>query len=149
MATVDTIRAGQGPCVGRLVSSRAQTLLKKADGLLSAAAGAENAAERFRLAYLAALRGAGAVVAAAELRSPKPGTRRPATRNAWMLMMRADDSFAAWADFFADRSATRASIEAGVVRAVEGGDADAFYDDVGRFLHEVEAYLSREDGFGV
>ncbi|MEE2031522.1 SAV_6107 family HEPN domain-containing protein [Rhodococcus chondri] len=113
--------------------------------MLSAAAGAENAAERFRLAYLAALRGAGAMVAAAELRAPQRTARRPVTRNAWVLMVRADDTFAGWADFFADRSATRASIEAGVVRGVGDDDAGSFYDEVGRFLHEVEAYLSGED----
>ena len=43
----------------------------------------------------------------------------PDTRNAWVLMARADDSFAAWADYFADRSATRTAIEAGMARAVD------------------------------
>ncbi|MBM7460485.1 SAV_6107 family HEPN domain-containing protein [Rhodococcus coprophilus] len=139
--------SASGPrCVGRSTSARAATLLGKADGLLSAAAGADTAAERFRLAYLAALRGAGAVVAAAELRAPQRPLRRPNTRNAWVLMARADDSFAAWADYFADRSATRTAIEAGVARAVDADRSDEFYDEVGRFLHDVEDYVGSDQG---
>ena len=132
-------------CVRGATSARAATLLGKADGLLSSAAGADTAAERFRLAYLAALRGAGAVVAAAELRAPQRPARRPGTRNAWVLMARADDSFAVWADYFADRSAARAAIEAGVARAVVADQAGEFYDEVGRFLHDVEGYLASDD----
>ncbi|WP_241386355.1 SAV_6107 family HEPN domain-containing protein [Rhodococcus sp. CH91] len=130
---------GPSACMDRPTSARGVTLLRKADDLLSGAAGADNPAERFRLAYLAALRGAGAVVAAAEMRSGV--VRRPVTRNAWALMARADDSFAVWADYFADRSATRAAIEAGVVRAVGVEEAGSFYDEVGHFLHDVEGYL--------
>ncbi|MFD6860190.1 SAV_6107 family HEPN domain-containing protein [Rhodococcus sp. NPDC060090] len=130
------------------MSARAASLLRKADELLSGAAGAEAPGERFRLSYLAALRGAGAVVAAAELRASQRPRRRPATRNAWVMMMRADDAFAGWADFFADRSATRAAVEAGASRAVDAGDASMFYDEVGRFLHDVENYLSAESGTG-
>lgn len=116
-------------------------MLRKADDLLSSAAGADTAAERFRLAYLAALRGAGAVVAAAEVRTAHRVSRRPVTRNAWLLMARADESFAEWADFFADRSATRASVEAGALRVVGENESGAFYDEVGHFLHDVESCL--------
>lgn len=132
---------GPSGCPGRPTSARAASLLRKADDLLSGAAGAESPAERFRLAYLAALRGAGAVVAVAEVRAPKRPARRPRTRNAWMLMARADEAFTEWSDYFADRSATRASVEAGVARAVGADEADGFYDEVGRFLHDVEGYL--------
>lgn len=131
-------------CAMRPSSARAATLLRKADDLLSAAAGADTAAERFRLAYLAALRGAGAVVAAAEVRSSRRVVRRPATRNAWLLMARADDTFVEWADFFADRSATRASVEAGVLRVVDDTDSSAFYAEVGHFLHDVEGFLGAD-----
>jgi hypothetical protein len=128
------------------MSARAASLLRKADELLSGAAGADAPGERFRLSYLAALRGAGAVVAAAELRAPQRPKRRPVTRNAWVMMIRADDAFAGWADFFADRSATRAAVEAGAQRAVGAEDASIFYDEVGRFLHDVENYVSAESG---
>ncbi|WP_226437217.1 MULTISPECIES: SAV_6107 family HEPN domain-containing protein [Rhodococcus] len=125
------------------MSARASTLLRRADALLSDAVGAEPA-ERFRLAYLAALRGAGAVVAAAELGAPRP-PRRPATRNAWVLMARAADDFAGWADFFADRSAVRAQVEAGVARVVDAGEADRFFGEVGRFLGDVERYIAADE----
>ncbi|WP_132472907.1 SAV_6107 family HEPN domain-containing protein [Rhodococcus sp. SMB37] len=134
--------------MGPSTSARAASLLRKADELLSGAAGADVPGERFRLSYLAALRGAGAVVAAAELRGFHQPKRRPATRNAWVMMMRADDTFAGWADYFADRSAARAAVEAGVQRVVDAEDASRFYDEVGRFLHDVENYLSAESGTG-
>lgn len=134
---------GPSACIDHATSARAATLLRKADDLLSGAAGAGDPGERFRLAYLAALRGAGAVVAAVELRSGiRP--RRPATRNAWALMARADESFAVWADYFADRSATRTAVEAGVAQAVGADESGAFYDEVGHFLHDVEGYLDAE-----
>lgn len=135
---------GRSDCAARPVSSRAATLLDRADELLSAAAGTPEPSERFHLAYLAALRGAGAVLAGAELRAVRPA-RRPRTRNAWVLMARAEPEFAAWADFFADRSDTRAAIEAGVTRSVPADEASRFYDEVGRFLHEVEDYLTSAD----
>ncbi|MGZ9885179.1 SAV_6107 family HEPN domain-containing protein [Rhodococcus ruber] len=127
------------------MSSRAATLLDRADELLSAAAGTPEPSERFHLAYLAALRGAGAVLAGAELRAVHRPARRPRTRNAWVLMARAEPGFAVWADFFADRSDTRAAIEAGVTRSVPADEASRFYDEVGRFLHEVEDYLTGAD----
>ncbi len=139
---------GPARCIGRATSARAATLLGKADRLLSAAAGADTAPERFRLAYLAALRGAGAVVAAAELRAPQRPARRPATRNAWARMARADDSFAAWADYFADRSSMRTAIEAGAAGAVDVARSGEFYDEVGRFLHDVEGYLDSDQNSG-
>ncbi|MEU5842774.1 SAV_6107 family HEPN domain-containing protein [Rhodococcus sp. NPDC047139] len=135
---------GPSACVDRPTSARAATLLRKADDLLSGAAGADSPGEQFRLAYLAALRGAGAVVAAAEVRSGTGPARRPVTRNAWALMARADESFVAWADYFADRSATRAAIEAGAVRAVEADESGSFYDEVGHFLHDVEGCLAAD-----
>lgn len=132
---------GRPGCVVRPVSSRAATMLRRADELLSEAAGARDAAERFQLAYLAALRGAGAVLAAVEVRAGS-SARRSRTRNAWVLMAKANPGFARWADFFADRSATRAAIEAGITRTLPVEEADTFYDEVGSFLHEVEDCLS-------
>ncbi len=132
---------GRRRCVARPVSSRAATMLRRADELLSEAAGTPDAAERFQLAYLAALRGAGAVLAVAEVRAGQ-SVRRTRTRNAWVLMTKADPGFARWADFFADRSATRAAIEAGITRSLPAEEVDTFYGEVGSFLHEVEDCLS-------
>ncbi|MFM1728668.1 SAV_6107 family HEPN domain-containing protein [Prescottella soli] len=124
------------------------TLLRRADRLLSEAAGAGESAERFRCAYVAALRGAAAVLAAADGKA-RAASRRPHSRSAWVLMARAAPEFAAWADYFAEHSALRASIEAGVTRAIADVDADGFYGAAGRFLTEVEDFLAevgRKDG---
>ncbi|MDV3205978.1 MAG: hypothetical protein LOY04_02380 [Rhodococcus ruber] len=133
---------GRPDCAARPVSSRAATLLDRADELLSAAAGTPEPSERFHLAYLAALRGAGAVLAGAELRAVHRPARRPRTRNAWVLMARAEPGFAVWADFFADRSDTRA---ARVTRAVPADGASRVYDAGGRFRHGAEDYRPGAD----
>ncbi|MGF7123866.1 SAV_6107 family HEPN domain-containing protein [Rhodococcus sp. BE178] len=119
----------------------AVALLRRADGLLSEAAGAVQAAERFRCAYLGALRGAAAVLAGVEGAANSGRARRPRSRSAWVLMARAAPDFVEWADYFAQHSALRASIEAGVTRTVTDADADAFYFEVGRFLTAVEDRL--------
>ncbi|WP_369603986.1 SAV_6107 family HEPN domain-containing protein, partial [Klebsiella variicola] len=73
--------------------------------------GAGDPADRFRCAYLAALRGAGAVLAAAPAGA---GSKRKRSGNAWVLMDAAAPAFGAWSKFFAGWSATRAAVETGV-----------------------------------
>ncbi|NUS43974.1 MAG: hypothetical protein HOQ24_09835 [Mycobacteriaceae bacterium] len=97
------------------------------------AAGEPQPAERFRLAYLAALRGAGAVVD-----SPVAARGRGRSRNAWVLLVRAAPEFTMWADYFAEFSDTRAALEAGISRTVTARHADEFFARVGAFLHDVE-----------
>ncbi|WP_305091702.1 SAV_6107 family HEPN domain-containing protein [Prescottella sp. R16] len=121
---------------------RATVLLRRADGLLSEAAGASRADERFRCAYLAALKGAAAVLAACDGAARAATGRRPRSRSAWVLMARAAPEFADWADYFAEHSALRAAIESGVTRSVESSAADRFYADVGRFLIAVDDLLT-------
>lgn len=124
---------------------RAVSLLCRADGLLSEAVSAGAPDERFRCAYVGALKGAAAVLAATEGRARSAGVRRPRSRSAWALMARAAPEFAEWADYFAEHSALRASIEAGVTRAVTDADADRFYSEVGTFLTAVEDFLGAGD----
>src|SRR5690348_1600226 len=58
------VRVLEVPMSGRIERpGRAGQLLKRADGLLMQAAGERDPCERLRTAYLAALRGAGAVLA--------------------------------------------------------------------------------------
>ncbi|MDV7244177.1 MULTISPECIES: SAV_6107 family HEPN domain-containing protein [Rhodococcus] len=121
-------------------SRRAASLLDRADALLSQSVGADSPADRFHSAYLAALRGAGAVLAAAD---GSPGGRRTRTRNAWVLMADAASDFGAWADYFAGHSATRAAIEAGMSRTLTDLEADEFFVEVGRFLQAVEDHIGR------
>lgn len=115
--------AGQSP----------RALLCRADSLLMGAAGEVDACERFLSAYLAALRGAAAVLAATEVR-----TGRERSRSAWVLMGRAAPEFAMWSDYFADHSSIRAALEAGISRTISDAAADEFYARVGAFLHDVE-----------
>lgn len=124
-------------------SGRAGALLDRADALLSQSVGAGSPADRFHSAYLAALRGAGAVLAEA------PGGRRTRTRNAWILMADAAPDFAAWADYFAGHSATRAAIEAGMSRPLTDREADEFFLEVGRFLQAVDDHIGRTEALGL
>ncbi|MFE3194471.1 SAV_6107 family HEPN domain-containing protein [Nocardia sp. NPDC059240] len=117
---------------------RAGELLRKADGLLAEAQGEPDPAERFRVAYLAALRGAGAVLALTGAdRAP-----RARSRNAWVLMQRAAPEFVMWADYFTGQSETRAALEAGLPRPVDDRRADEFASRVGAFLHDVADLLA-------
>ncbi|MFF0817036.1 SAV_6107 family HEPN domain-containing protein [Rhodococcus sp. NPDC003318] len=116
-------------------------LLDRADALLAEAAGAPDPADRFRAAYLAALRGAGAAIAG---RAP-----RSRTRSAWALLERVEPDLADWSDFFAAHSETRAAIEAGISRTVTVAEANRFYSEVSRFLTAVEERLAAVGGPGV
>ncbi|MFC9999882.1 SAV_6107 family HEPN domain-containing protein [Nocardia sp. NPDC127526] len=117
---------------------RAGELLRRADNLLMQAAGEKEPAERFRTAYLAALRGAGAVLALTGAdRAP-----RARSRNAWVLMQHAAPEFVMWADYFSAQSETRAALEAGLPRPVDDQRADEFSSRVGAFLHDVEDLLA-------
>ena len=122
---------------------RSSALLDRADALLAQSVGAGGPADRFHSAYLAALRGAGAVLAA---EGPAAGSKRTRTRNAWVLMAGAAPEFANWADYFAGHSPTRAAIEAGMSRTLTDLEADEFFVEVGRFLQAVEDHIGRGAG---
>ncbi|MFI6869575.1 SAV_6107 family HEPN domain-containing protein [Nocardia sp. NPDC050406] len=117
---------------------RAGELLKRADGLLMQAAGEKDPTERFRTAYLAALRGAGAVLAL----TGADQAPRARSRNAWDLMQRAAPEFIMWSDYFRAQSETRAALEAGLPREVDDTRAAEFASRVGAFLHDVEDLLA-------
>ncbi|MEU7633913.1 SAV_6107 family HEPN domain-containing protein [Nocardia sp. NPDC049220] len=117
---------------------RAGKLLLRADGLLMQAQGERDPRERFRTAYLAALRGAGAVIAL----TGADAAARARSRNAWVLLQRAAPEFVMWSDYFSARSEIRAALEAGLDRDVDDHEADEFSSRVGAFLHDVEDLLS-------
>lgn len=119
-------------------SGRAGMLLQRADGLLMEAAGENDPRERFRVAYLAALRGAGAVLAL----TGADTAPRARSRNAWVMLQRAAPEFVMWADYFSGHSATRAALEAGLPREIDDTRADEFYTRVGAFLHDVEDLIA-------
>nr|WP_296771893.1 SAV_6107 family HEPN domain-containing protein [Rhodococcus sp. (in: high G+C Gram-positive bacteria)] len=129
------------------VSPRARILLGRADALLSGAIGTGNAVDQFLDCYMAALRGAAAVLEAAPV-----STTRARSRSAWVLMAKAAPELGSWSEYFSAFSSTRASLQAGVSRSIDDGSADEFYRQVGRFLHVVEEFIgvdSRLDRVGV
>lgn len=136
-----TMRSGLMPSS---VPPRAGELLGRADSLLSEAACVSDAepAERFRLAYLAALRGAAAVLAA----RPYKQTRRKGSGSAWALLTGAAPELSSWAAYFADHSAERIAIEAGVTGRVGLADADRLLREAERFLDAVEEALEARPG---
>jgi hypothetical protein len=112
--------------------------LDRADGLLLQASAEPDPRERFRTAYLAALRGAGAVLALTGAdRAP-----RARSRNAWVLMQQAAPEFVMWCDYFSSHSETRAALEAGLDRPVDAAGADEFASRVGAFLYDVADLIS-------
>ena len=116
---------------------RSAALLRRADALLATAAGAPTAADRFLEAYVAALRGAGALLDAVDP-TPKRGT----PRSAWVRMQSAAPEFSDWAAYFSAHSSVRAAIEAGSGDRMGSAEADEFFTQVGRFLHRVEDRLT-------
>jgi hypothetical protein len=87
-------------------------------------------AERFLTAYLAALRGAAALLAL--YGRPHRGRSRPTS--AWALLTSAAPEFAEWAIFFAERSATRAAVAAGARNRVDHAVAADLVGKTGQFL---------------
>lgn len=126
------------------VSPRAFELLGRADSLLSEAACVSDAqpAERFRLAYVAALRGAAAVLAA----RPYKQTRRRGSRSAWVLLGGAAPELATWSAYFAGHSTRRGAIEAGVTCQVTVEEADRLLREAERFLDAVEDAIGANPG---
>lgn len=103
-------------------------------GLLQACH-AETAEDRFRLAHLAALRAAAAVLAADARRSPRSGPR-----NVWALLPRVAPELAEWAQFFAGTARRRSRVESGEL-LVSTREADDLVRQVEAFLELVLAHL--------
>ncbi|WP_103351517.1 SAV_6107 family HEPN domain-containing protein [Amycolatopsis sp. CA-128772] len=94
-------------------------LLAQARRLLAEAERETQPAERFIGAYLAALRGAAAVLAARG--RPHRGRARPAST--WVLLDSVAPELREWSAFFASNSATRAAAQAGITGKVTAGSA--------------------------
>lgn len=140
----------------RVVPVRARELLGRADSLLAQASCVSSgrsssgrvtpsdAAEMFRLAYVAAVRGAAAVLAVGGAVGG-PGVGRSRSRNAWVMLSARSPEFLAWAEYFSAHSSARAAIEAGITSNVGADRAEVLLAETRRFLDDVEAYL---DGVG-
>jgi len=97
---------------------------------LAAAEAAEEPAERYAGAHLAALRAAAAVVA---MRA-RPDRRRGQSLSVWALLAAVCPELREWAAFFAAGSRTRAAVQAGVTRLVTARDADDLVRQCAQFI---------------
>jgi hypothetical protein len=115
------------------VPESALGLLAQAEVSLRAAEMEDFPAQRFAEAYLAALRGAAALLA---LRGrPHRGRARP--MSVWTLLSSVVPELREWAAFFASCSSTRASVQAGITRAVSTRSADDLVRQSGQFIELV------------
>ncbi|MGW4395713.1 SAV_6107 family HEPN domain-containing protein [Amycolatopsis nivea] len=111
----------------------AVTLLAQANRGLDHAENERDPAERFIGAYLAALRGAGAVLAVRG--RPRRGRGRPAS--GWVLLDAVAPELREWSAFFADHSETRAAAEAGISGRVTAELAEGLLQATAQFLELV------------
>lgn len=108
----------------------ARALLGQARVVLADAAATPETGERFRLAHLAALRVAAAVVAS----RGRPAATRRRLMSVWVVLERVAPEYADWAAYFAAGAAQRAAVEAGSSAAVSERDADDQLRAAGEFL---------------
>lgn len=116
----------------------AAVLAERARRTLREAAVADGPDERFRLAHLAALRTAGAVIAE---RGRPSGRRR--LQSAWLLVEALAPELADWSRYFAAGARDRAAIEAGARAVVSVRAADDQLRSAEQFLRVVEESLGR------
>jgi SAV_6107-like HEPN len=119
------------------LSGAARALLAQARSVLAEAVVADSAAERFRLAHLAALRTAAIVFA----ERGRPASARRRLVSAWVLVESVAPELREWAGYFAAGAAARAAVEAGAVSAVTVRDADDQLRAAAEFLMLVETSL--------
>jgi hypothetical protein len=112
-------------------------LVAQAHAVLADAEASDDPADRFRLAHLAALRAAAAVVA--DRGGPVAGRRKLVS--VWPLVQRVAPDLAHWAGYFAAGAPTRAAAEAGASSAVSPRAADDEVQAARQFLAEVQNSL--------
>lgn len=132
-----TQRATQRPAraASRWPAHPALVALERARVGLAEAAAVEAADERFRLAHLAALRAAAAVLAD----RGRPASARRRLVSAWLLIEAVAPEYREWAELFAAGAASRAAIEAGALGVVSRRAADDELRAAGEFLQLVAA----------
>lgn len=112
-------------------------LLKQAREGIAEAERETDPAQRFAIAYLAALRAAAAVLA---LRGrPHRGPAKP--MSVWVLLTSIAPELKDWAAFFASASATRAAVQAGITRFVTARAADDLVRQAGHFTHLIDKVM--------
>lgn len=112
----------------------AHALLGQATSVLGEAQRQADAGERFRLAHLAALRAAAAVVA----ERGRPASSRRRLISVWVLLEAVAPEFGEWAALFAAGAPVRAAVEAGALHPVSPRQADDQVRAAADFLRLVE-----------
>lgn len=117
-------------------------LLSQARRALADAEEQADAGERFRLAHLAALRAAAAVVA----ERGRPAAARRRLVSVWVLLDSITPELREWAALFAARAPLRAAIEAGALHPVSSRQADDQVRDAATFLALAEGVIDGRAG---
>ncbi|PRY33994.1 SAV_6107 family HEPN domain-containing protein [Umezawaea tangerina] len=112
-------------------------LLEHAREGIAEAERADQAADRFAVAYLAALRAGAAVLA---LRG-RPHRGRAKPTSVWVLLAGIAPELAEWAAFFASASSTRAAVQAGITRVVTARSADDLVRQAAQFTALVDRIM--------
>jgi hypothetical protein len=128
-------RSTVGPVANAPASGTA--LLGRARAALDDARRCSDDGERFRMAHLAALRTAAAVLA----ERGRPTAARRKLVSVWVLIDAVAPEFSDWARYFAAGAAIRAAVEAGARHAVSARAADDQVRAAGDFLRLVERSL--------
>lgn len=115
----------------------AGALLGQARAVLADASACADTGERFRLAHLAALRVAAAVLAD----RGRPASVRRRLVSVWVVIERVAPELTEWARYFAAGAPARAAVEAGALHAVTQREADDQVRAAEQFLRLVEAEL--------
>jgi hypothetical protein len=121
----------------RLVPGSAVALIAQARVVLAEADMAWDPGERFRLAHLAALRAAAAVLAD---RGRPAGSRRR-LMSVWVLLDTVTPELRDWTSYFAAGAAVRAAVEAGARHAAARRVADDQVRSAEEFVRVVERSL--------
>jgi hypothetical protein len=119
------------------VSVSGELLLGQARVVLAEAERTADPGDRFRLAHLAALRTAAAVVA----ERGRPASSRRRLMSVWVLLDSVAPELRDWAALFAAGAPVRAAVEAGALHAVSQREADDQVRAAGTFLDLVESSL--------
>lgn len=112
-------------------------LLGRARATLDDAVRCSDDGERFRMAHLAALRTAAAILA----ERGRPTAARRKLVSVWVLIDAVAPEYSDWARYFAAGAAMRAAVEAGARHAVSARVADDQVRAAGDFLRLVERSL--------
>jgi hypothetical protein len=114
-------------------------LTGQARRMISEATVTVDVGERFRLAHLAALRVAAAVLA----ERGRPASARRRLMSVWPLIEAVAPEYAEWSRYFAAGAPVRAAVEAGALRIVSARAADDQVRAADEFLRLVEPALGR------